>query len=105
MAKRQFMSKRLRSRTVLRQKEMNSVIKPLNEQIEDERDRLSTVQSLLRCVQVSMCNSDAEEDDDLPYYPDLIAIAYTMVRESIDKLDSAHRYPVIEKLKKAAARR
>lgn len=55
------------------------------EAIEIERDNLSRAQSLLGCLQAAL--EYAQVDHKGPYYPDLVLMAASMVRKSINALD------------------
>ena len=58
----------------------------LHEAIETERDNLSTAESVLGCLAISM-----EYEADYvtgPYYPDVAQLARELVRKSINGLDS-----------------
>jgi hypothetical protein len=58
----------------------------LHEAIESERDNLSTAESVLGCLAISM---DYEADPiNGPYYPDVAQLARELVRKSINGLDS-----------------
>jgi hypothetical protein len=53
--------------------------------IEMERDNLSRAQSLLGCLKAAM--EYAEVDSKGPYYPDVVQLAASIVRKSINALD------------------
>jgi len=58
----------------------------LHEAIETERDNLSTAESVLGCLAISM---EYEADSvNGPYYPDVAQLARELVRKSINGLDS-----------------
>src|SRR4030088_1987207 len=58
----------------------------LHEAIETERDNLSTAESVLGCLAISM---EYEADSvNGPYYPDVAQLARDLVRKSINGLDS-----------------
>jgi hypothetical protein len=58
----------------------------LHEAIETERDNLSTAESVLGCLAISM---EYEADSVTgPYYPDVAQLARELVRKSINGLDS-----------------
>jgi hypothetical protein len=58
----------------------------LHEAIEMERDNLSTAESVLGCLAISM---EYEADSVTgPYYPDVAQLARELVRKSINGLDS-----------------
>jgi hypothetical protein len=58
----------------------------LHEAIEMERDNLSTAESVLGCLAISM---EYEADSVTgPYYPDVAQLARELVRKSINSLDS-----------------
>src|ERR1700687_4361683 len=58
----------------------------LHEAIEVERDNLSTAESVLGCLAISM---EYEADSvNGPYYPDVAQLARELVRKSINGLDS-----------------
>jgi hypothetical protein len=58
----------------------------LHEAIETERDNLSTAESVLGCLAISM---EYESDSvNGPYYPDVAQLARELVRKSINGLDS-----------------
>jgi hypothetical protein len=58
----------------------------LHEAIEMERDNLSTAESVLGCLAISM---EYEADSvNGPYYPDVAQLARELVRKSINGLDS-----------------
>lgn len=128
MAKRQFMSKRPSSRvrsnrstTHRRGKTLQthvrsvrndqfadstleSIFRPLSENIEHGRQTLLHAQTILGSLYITMECAD-EDDDDPPYYPYLVELARKLVRETIGRLDSVHRRPIIEKLKKVVRKR
>jgi hypothetical protein len=131
MAKRQFMSKRPSSRVRLKQSNRNatrrrgksqqtharsvtknqlaetaveSLFQPLGENIENGRQTLLHAQTVLACLYTTMEYAD-EDDDDPPYYPYLVELARKLIREAVGRLDSIHRRPIIEKLKKAVRER
>jgi hypothetical protein len=57
----------------------------LLEAIEAERDRLSQADSVLGCLIVAM---EHPEEADNPYYPDVVRHARTLVKQSLQGLDS-----------------
>lgn len=57
----------------------------LLEAIEAERDRLSQADSVLGCLIVAM---EHPEEADSPYYPDVVRHARTLVKQSLQGLDS-----------------
>ena len=58
--------------------------------IEAERDNLSKAESLLGCLAIAMEHGAWEHEDEVvaPYYPDVARMARTLVRQSINALDS-----------------
>ena len=58
----------------------------LHEAIETERANLSTAESVLGCLMISM-EYDADSANK-PYYPDVAQLARELVRQSINGLDS-----------------
>lgn len=75
----------------------SSRISALMGAIEDERERLMTVESLLACVLAAMESYDAG-DPDGPYYPGALEIAREILNESLDKLDATRLKPLILEL-------
>jgi hypothetical protein len=80
---------------------LEAVFEPIAAAIENERNRLAQVQSILVCVNTTMENID-EDADDVPYYPTLIAMACKLIREAAHRLDSVHRRPFLDELVKMA---
>ena len=58
----------------------------LHEAIEEERGHLSTAESLLGCLAISL--EHATDPGTAPYYPDVAGLARDLLRQSIDRLDS-----------------
>lgn len=69
---------------------------PVEDLIEEERERLMRAHSVLDCVLVAM-----DDDDSMPthgpHYPSLIEIARDMVNESIGQLDATNLQSAREK--------
>lgn len=69
---------------------------PVEDLIEEERERLMRAHSVLDCVLVAM-----DDDDSMPthgpHYPSLIEIARDMVNESIGQLDATNLQSVAAK--------
>jgi hypothetical protein len=86
--------------TPLQKIDVELLLKPLGEIIENERERLSQAHSILRCLHTAM--EDADEDaEDAPYFPDLIDMACKLVWRASHGLNSDHRRPIIDALTKA----
>jgi hypothetical protein len=58
----------------------------LHEAIENERGTLAQAVSILRCLAISL-ESDMPSPNG-PYYPDVAEIAYTLVTQALNGLDS-----------------
>ena len=76
---------RLRSRLIAR-KSVAAQLTLLLDAVESERANLSCAQSILECLKAAM--EYTEVDSKGPYYPDLVQIVASMVRKSINALDS-----------------
>lgn len=74
---------------------------PLEEAIENERERLSQAQAILGCLHMVLEDPD-EDGDDAPYYPYLIDMAQKLVREAVNRLDSVYLGPLINGRKAAS---
>lgn len=62
---------------------------PVEDLIEEERERLMRAHSVLDCTLISM-NEDDSMPTDGPHYPSLIEIARDLVDESIRQLDATN---------------
>lgn len=79
--------------------DLERLLQPLEEIIENERERLSQAHSILRCLHTAM--EDADEDaEDPPYFPDVIDMACALIWKASGGLGSAHRRPIIDALTK-----
>lgn len=76
---------------------------PLEEAIENERSRLQQAESILVCAHIALENAD-EEDDDVPYYPDLVDMARKLVRETVHRLDWVYMEPLVQGSRKATSK-
>lgn len=67
----------------------HSEMRALEALIERERARLMTVEALLGAAQIVLDNG--EDDNQAPYVPNLLDLAYTFTKASIHALDSVNR--------------
>lgn len=77
---------------------------PLQEAIEDERDRLGKADSVLGCLSMALMDAEEGQHRDLPYFADVADVARKLVRKSINKLDSVRIGPLIDRLGDARKR-
>jgi hypothetical protein len=63
-----------------------AVPESLHEAIENERSSLAKAASVLRCLMISLECSEASVDG--PYYPDVAEIAYELIAQALNGLDS-----------------
>ncbi|MGC3980194.1 MAG: hypothetical protein QM808_02950 [Steroidobacteraceae bacterium] len=92
MAKRNSTSKQRLSKNSIH----NSRHQALHEAIEAERTQLSKAQSLLQCLYVALEYADDSDPKQQGYFPDVVEIAMTLVRESVNRLDSVYIRPLVE---------
>lgn len=69
---------------------------PVEDLIEEERERLMRAHSLLDCILVAMGDDDSMPTQG-PHYPSLIEIARDLVNESIGQLDATNLQSAREK--------
>ena len=69
----------------------------LQDKIEFERSRLMTAEAILHCLAIAMDECDSGEPDS-PDYPSLIDLSRSLVRQSIDELDSVRVKPLMSAL-------